>query len=349
MGYANINALVNGLERILPTKWVLAIQLLLSYCKSIFADYGKPFFANLSFFLLLWWPSRPWEITTSKRQHWSAAYCQTFVYFAFGIVVLLAGFFYKAGISTFATTIFSALYYRLTDYVPEIAITIFLPLALCISSPQIDVKPRVALYVFLLVIIYYVGILTLLLFCVIFFANIYDTYGPTSKVRRYLVRTFTTSCCSALISDYIGLMSTIWKVILFYIIVQMHVVATRWVHGFNDFAVLVEHDYRERFFRRGNAKTQIDFVTRHLRVFLFIIFVSALCTMDLLRCSDFTPEPETVSNVFCKIDNERQLECLVQVSYADPYAYEPEKCQCSNISSAEWDFCGVFALHLHIK
>ena len=85
---------------------------------------------------------------------------------------------------------------------------------------------------------------------------------------------------------------------------------------------------------------QFDFVTRHLRVFLFIIFVSALVTMHLLRCSDSTLEPETLSNVFCKIDNERQLECVVRVSYADPY--EPEQCRC-NISSAEWDFCGAFS------
>ena len=321
--------LVNGVKRILPTKWVLVVQWLLGYAKS--------FFAILSFFLLLWWPGRSWEITTRKRE--SLESCHTFVSFVFGLVVLIGGLLKKAAMFTVLKETFSALYCGLTDSVPEIAVIMSLAFAICISSPQMDFKSRLVLYVFLLVITYYVSILELSIFFFIFSLNMYDTYGQTSNVQRWLLMLFTASCFERLISDYIGLMFTVWKVILFVIIVQAYAVATRWVHGNNDVAVLVEHGYRERFFQRGNAKVQFDFVTRNLRVFSFIIFVSALVTVDLLRCSDSTLAPETISNVFCKIDNERQLECVVQVSYADPY--EPEKCQC-NISSAEWDFCGVF-------
>ena len=105
--------------------------------------------------------------------------------------------------------------------------------------------------------------------------------------------------------------------------------------------------YNERFFQRGDANTQMEFVQRKWRGFMFVFAAAALCVMAQIgMTSPSSIEPETVSHVFCKADNKTQLECLVNVIYHNPFESEPESSFC-NFPSTEWDFCGALPLFVH--
>ena len=123
-----------------------------------------------------------------------------------------------------------------------------------------------------------------------------------------------------------------------------------WAHGENDkINVRLDSagDYHERFFQKGDANTQMEFVKRKWRVFMFVFAAAALCVMAQIGMAPSSSfEPETISHVFCKADNKTQLECLVNVTYHNPSKADAENNFC-NFSSSEWEFCGAPLLCAH--
>lgn len=202
------------------------------------------------------------------------------------------------------------------------------------------------MYVWLTIIMSCFGILPVLVFWLNVSLNLHMTYEGTFEWLRVFGRAFAAGCCTNLVAYYCDIGSLFWTATLFVSIFGLHAVISAWVLDGRDKSLLVDGDYNERFFQRGDAKTQLDFVARKLKIFAFIFTVSALCTLGQLRTSSSVAfDPETISNVFCKIDSKNQLECVVDVTYYDPAAPDADTCHC-DLDSQEWDFCGLaFALH----
>ena len=130
---------------------------------------------------------------------------------------------------------------------------------------------------------------------------------------------------------------------LLVIFAELYSRASTWIHRKTDRALFERRNFHQRYFQRGDATAQLQFVQRRRDVFFFIFIVAALSTMGLLCTDPFDFGPETISNVFCKTDNERQLDCRVMVKYYDPAesAAEEPLCHCA---TDDWEFCGKFFL-----
>ena len=110
------------------------------------------------------------------------------------------------------------------------------------------------------------------------------------------------------------------------------------IHQKTNNDVMIREKFQVRYFQRGVEKVQMNFVKQRLKVFLFIVGVTTLCTLGhVYPWPTFEYGSETTANVFCKIDTTKQLECLVNTTYNDPYS-ETEGCKSD---SQEWDYCGA--------
>ena len=113
------------------------------------------------------------------------------------------------------------------------------------------------------------------------------------------------------------------------------------IHDDTNKAVLIRDGFQVRYFQRGSVKAQMKFIKQRLKVFMFVIGVTTFCTLGHVHpWTTFDYGPETTANVFCKIDNTIQLECLVNTTYNDPYS-ESQDCKSG---SQEWDYCGAFVV-----
>ena len=167
-------------------------------------------------------------------------------------------------------------------------------------------------------------------------------YATTTASLRLFGRMFVSLFCTKLVSYACGITSFVLKGTTYFVSFIAYAYASRWTNK----RKWEDIDGRQvPYFQGGGANVQLEFVQRKWRVFLFVFTAAALCTMGQIHAaSSISPssfEPETISNVFCKADNKRQLECRVNVAYHNPVSESKvENCFC-NLADNEWDFCGA--------
>ena len=149
-----------------------------------------------------------------------------------------------------------------------------------------------------------------------------------------LERAFVAGFCTKLISHHCSIDSLLLTMTLFLLCFDIYKFASIWAHGEN-------HNEGDTYrFERGDANTQFVFVARNWRVFSVVFAAAALCTMGQMHTTPrYSIQPETISHLFCKTNNETQLECLVNAAYFNPSDSDSEKCFCDS-NATEWDFCG---------
>ena len=152
----------------------------------------------------------------------------------------------------------------------------------------------------------------------------------------FLDRAFVAGFAAKWICYHCNISSFLLIIVLFGTLRQVCQAASAWAHGEHH---KVNQTYR---FERGDANTQLEFVKHKWRVFMLMFVSAAFCSMGQIHtASPSTTVPESISYIFCKMDRDTQLECVVNTTYFNPSASEAQKCFCDSTSS-EWAFCGEF-------
>ena len=146
--------------------------------------------------------------------------------------------------------------------------------------------------------------------------------------------TLIAGFCTKLLCYHCGFTSLSLTVVTFFTFCELYKTISIWAHGEDH---KDDGNYR---FERGDANTQLESVRHKWRVFSLIFSAAALCTMGQLHTTPpSTVVPETISHVFCKMNNKTQLECVVNSTYYNPSEPKTHTCFC-NSTAPEWDFCG---------
>ena len=188
---------------------------------------------------------------------------------------------------------------------------------------------------------YCFGIRTVLNLCFSTWIHLYmltsaTDHDQTWSVETWMVKTFTAWACMMRIG---GLhVSMIWNAIIF----PLMLFVVSWLHDqyhSNEYSPTDER-------KTVRTLTGQKFVKKKKKFFNYLFALTGLVTIVEQRYASTSSiaAPETISNVFCKTDNQRQLECLVNVTYYDPAGPDTRKCFCDTRSS-EWDFCGSFIFY----
>ena len=181
----------------------------------------------------------------------------------------------------------------------------------------------------------------LIFFIITLNINLKLAYGRSFAWLRWSFRVFVAVFCTKAISHFFGITS--WFPILFLTIVTgvLYTFVDSRIHHSTNNAVMIRDEFQQRYFQRGIAKTQMNFVKQRLKVFLFIVVVTILSTLGhVYPWPTFDYGSETTANVFCKIDHTTQLECHVKTAYNEPY-FESQDCKSG---SQEWDYCGALVV-----
>ena len=204
---------------------------------------------------------------------------------------------------------------------------------------EVPIPTKVAMYVLMASMMYLYDFCHLVYFLITLTINLQIAYGKTSAWQRCFVRIFVVVFCTRAISHYLGVTLLPLIVGLLRVVDNLYTTIDERMHKQKKNAVFVRGQFQTRYFPRGVAQTQMQFVKERLNVFVFIFVVSTLCTSGQLHpWPTFDFGPESISTLFCKVDNTTQLECRVKTSFNDPYTSEPGHC---DSCSTAWTNCGT--------
>ena len=330
----------------------------------------QPFFV-----MILLWPSRQWKMEASKttrlppvldnafnkyiKEPFDRWYERAYRNFYENVIIRVAPgqvvgalvfivyyLWTVSGIPTMLLKAVSLFCLSFTEALPGFivpvvpVVTPLLPFAVCIREFwRMPIPTMIAMYVFMAGMTYLYDFSYLVHFLITFTINLQITYGKTSAWQRRFVRTFVGVFCTQAISHYFGIVS-LWMILGVKRGVDMlYTSIDERIHKKKKNTVFVRGQFQTRYFPRGVAQTQMQFVKERLNVFVFIFVVSTLCTSGQLHpWPTFDFGPDTISTLFCKVDNTTQLECHVKTSFNDPYTSEPGHC---DNTSKEWTYCGT--------
>lgn len=334
-------------------------------------DWCTDFVAMCSFCLFMFWTNRSWKVGgenaveivrrrgvavgASLDRHLPlfiiapfrmslAAYKavqKRFPGFLFGMLVFVA-YYQSFAVSRQVLNYVSQMCHNVTAFLPDNTVQIvcsFIPFGL-LSHEFSRVPSHVVLvmYAFVAALFYSFDFHWLVFFFITWNLTVQITYGQSSKWMQWFFTALVAVYCTKAVSYHFDIASPIGIIAMVCAFGILYVKGTDWVHEETGNGPNVHDGSQERYFQRGSAQAQMQFIKQRLKVFLFIIAIAVLSTFGQVRTwSALDFETDTSSNVFCKAENRTQLECLVNVSYYNPFA--PDADNCSSVGH-QWDFCG---------
>ena len=189
------------------------------------------------------------------------------------------------------------------------------------------------------------GIINTLLFFFTTVMSLLMTFGRTSARQRWFYWIFTTHFCARavtkLVSHFYGIVPPLLNWVLYLFIAAIYKIVAAFIYRKTKQTLFEGEDYHERFFQRGNAQVQIEYIKQRWHIFSFVIAVATICSYGQFGPSLTYDASDTAGNIFCKVDGTNQLECMVNVTYHNPCKSESEEHWINN--STEWDFCGALS------
>ena len=319
-----------------PCFFVLGLVAFVAYVR------GLPrIFAQVLLWLIILMPTRSWISTPNKTTgksstvgtKWSRL-IQRFQSHSF--VAGVVAFVIYVSIIIICNSASSSIVLDIN--IPQSIVRTLFPLLLFVPrAPEflrVPLATQCVVFVGLTVTTYVCGISAVIFWLLSALINLHCLYGHTRPWHQWFCIIFTAFFGARAVSWYFG--DAVWFV-TFGGLLWRNPMA--WLHA-KAGQTLVKYDgYTKRFFQGGIAEMQIQFVSRRVLVFLFIIVLSFFSAVGQLSFFSAGLEIETKFNVFCKIDLTKQLECRVDVT--NHGSSGPESNKLCTANETDWDFCGA--------
>ena len=307
----------------------------------------------LCYFVMILSPFRSWTIQTDvTRQSQEAPaqvskcrYCQSIVA---GLVICFV-YCYAFVALEYVVQPITGLYHDYIEKIPVYVAPLVSPLIFFLVNyfhnnevSKLSVWTICTMYACVAIITYAFGIINTLLFFVTASISLHMAYGRTTAWQRWFFLIFTIYfCCKAVMKflpQSLGVFPPLWNAILY--IVMFAIYGKIAAALFFSKTILSNGDYRERFFQRGTAQVQLQYIKQQWRIFLLVMPLAAICTIGQFYHPSVTHETsDTMGHIFCKVDSVNKPECLVNVTYDAPIHSNAEKNYTDDDS--EWDYCGM--------
>ena len=322
-------------------------------------------FTYVWFYFVIILPSRSWAIrtvaTTEKadsrfskcwskceRRRVSKCGCGVSLVGApvFGLVMFYT-YYYAFVVLKHAAQPLVGLYRGATEDLPVYVVPLLLPLIVFLvyinDFSKLSFLSCFTMYAYIAATMYTCGIVYTLLFFGITLMSLHVTYRRTSAGFRCFFRIFAIFFChKAVIKEvsqyYVGILPPLWNAVLLICVAAIYSIVTEFIHGKMEQTLLIRDNCHEQFFQRGSAQVQMQYVKQQGCIFSFVMAVAAICTFGQFASSSTHDAPDTMANVYCKVDPTNQLQCLVNVTYDDPIGFKEER---GVDDSPDWDFCGM--------
>ena len=315
--------------------------------KQSFADAVHLFLINFVFCtFVMFWPTWPWEKGNQTKLKSPIARVWGMFILTLTAVVLFALVNYTKSLWSLLADVVSRYYANLTARLglgflhPAVFLTVnlgaqnylFRRAQFAVVSTR---KNLLGIYLTFMAMAYCFGIPAVMRLYFFTWIHLYNVTSATRRGQTWSVKYFAAWACMMSTSP---LFSTVWNIIIFF---SMSCVVS-WL---DDKYHTATHSRTDEG-KNVRTLTGQKFVKQRSTFFLWLFALTGLITIvgQLHVSTSSIAAPETISNVFCKTDNQSQLECLVNVTYYNPAEPDTKKCFCETRSPG-WDFCGSFTFY----